>query len=472
MYHQPGGQDENFYAVPGLAILRTGIPCLPHVPARNLDSAFYRADEALFSEPPLYFYFQAVFYAVLPDVYGTARLASGIAGLLALWLVYRVSLAAGATTLAALWAGGFLSLSRWFYFPATCARPDILCGAFGFAAILCVFDWRQTGRLSRLVLAGVCLGLGGLTHPFAMVYAIQLAAWVFLVSRGWRRISHPALLGLVALLVFGLWLPLIAMYPETFRIQFQNQFGGVAGVPIWQRAILPGPSLCYHARVMWEHIGPIQMLLALAGLVAATLLNFRKRNSPMWTVCCLGWSSIYLMSISIGPHHPVLGYWIYPAGLMFVGVGHGLDRTLSFFTKSHSIAVLLASLAIVLLLLPGSGLRTLMVHLRHWNDIHYDSPRFARKLIDDLPPDAVYAVDTQFALDFIASGRKTLLANTLPIYFNVEPYAIDYLIISRSGIDHRIAEQLAAELQGTEGIQEDPFACYAEIYTRPPGFRK
>ena len=78
MYRQPGGQDEDYYAVPGLMCLRTGIPSLPHVPALNQESVFFRADKAIFAEPPLYFYLQAVFYAVLPDVYGTARLATAV----------------------------------------------------------------------------------------------------------------------------------------------------------------------------------------------------------------------------------------------------------------------------------------------------------------------------------------------------------------------------------------------------------
>src|SRR5688572_5310104 len=79
MYHQPGGYDEDFYSVPGLTILDSGLPRLPHVPARNPESVFLHADQVLYSEPPLYFYLQAMLYSLLPDVYGTARLTSAIA---------------------------------------------------------------------------------------------------------------------------------------------------------------------------------------------------------------------------------------------------------------------------------------------------------------------------------------------------------------------------------------------------------
>jgi hypothetical protein len=420
--------------------------------------------------------------ACAPDVYGTARLASGVAGLLMAWLIYRLSLAAGASIAGALWAAGLLTCSRWFYFAATCARPDILCGAFGMAAILCIFRWQQARRMKELVLAGICLGLGGLSHPFAMVYALQLAAWVFFVSRGWNRLGQPAFLAMIALLTFSLWLPLIALYPEAFEVQFRNQFGGTAGGPIWQRAVLPIPSLWYHLHQMGEHAGTIQFLLAAVGLVGCTIASWRGRISELWTVCCLAWSSMYLMSVAVGPNHRVIGYWVYPAGLMFVCVGQGLQLLMDAIAlktsarakaSRHQLFLITGATAVMLLLmLPGSGVRTWAQHLKHWDDINYNSPRFARELIDSLPPDAVFAVDTQFTLDFLAAGRKTLLATTKREYFQVDQFDYDYLIISRFGDSSQLAEELGASLIRTAGIEDDKFACYARIYEPPSNRQK
>ncbi|MCA9053084.1 MAG: glycosyltransferase family 39 protein [Planctomycetaceae bacterium] len=497
MYRQPGGQDEDQYAIPGLTILEGGIPRLPHVPARNQESVFFHADEALFSQPPLYFYYQALFYSALPPVYGTARIASAIAGVMSIWLVYRLTFKASGSTAAALWAAGLLSVSRWYYFSATFARPDILCAAFGFASILGVLEWSRTGGTRRLVLSGLCLGLGGLTHPFAIVSAVQVGVWVFVASRGWRKFANFGLVLCTALLVFCAWLPLILKYPDVFETQIRNQFGGAATESILTRLFLPASSLSYHARVMWQHAGAQQFLLALGGLVGVTWLAVRSRDQGARTICWLGWSSILLMSIAVGTHHQVIGYWVYPAGFMFAALGMGLEAAIGWLAgpatvppgpsghdASHSdgdshiaeptsvsnrsmrpaLARTAVGLAAIALLAPGSGVRALVAHLQHWRDVNYDAPRFARVLISQLPADSVYAVDTQFALDFLAAGRRTLMANDLPQYMLIHEFDYDWLIASRHALDTGLPTRLNVQLHSQSGIAADRFACYAEVY--------
>ncbi|MBL8850790.1 MAG: glycosyltransferase family 39 protein [Planctomycetaceae bacterium] len=480
MYHQPGGYDEDFYAVPGLTILQGGVPRLPHVPARNPESVFIHADHVLYSEPPLYFYFQAALYSLLPDVYGTARLTSALAGLALVACVYRLSLAAGAGCMASLAGTALFSLSRWFYFPAICARPDTLCALFGLLAILAVLRWRSDQRRRWLLLMGACLGLGGLTHFFAIIYAIQLGLIVAGSSRGWGRLVNPAVLTLTSIVVFCAWLPLIAMAPDIFREQLGNQLGDTSGGPMWLRAIAPWESFRYQLPVMWEHIGAIQCVIPAAALLFGAGLGIATRNSTLLLVGGLGLTAVYLICVFVGPDHPVYGYWVYPAGLMFVPLASALDaaaRRLAQLTHRNSSAttpdpvhaiagVILASL-LGLAFLPGCGLRTLSVHLRHWNDINYDSPRFARALMDTLPPDEVCAVDAQFVLDFVAAGRPALLATDYPPYFRVDQAHFDTLIVSRHQIDLQLTQRLNVQLVRTEGIESDIFACYAEIYEPP-----
>ena len=478
MYRQPGGYDEDFYAVPGLAILSGGIPRLPHVPARNPESAFYMAEQALYSEPPLYFYIQAAFYWLLPQVYGTARLVSGVAGLLLLCCVYRLSRLAGAGTAAALAAVGLFSISRWFYFPATCARPDVLCGLFGMLAILMTVRWQRSPRMRTLILAGVCLGLGGLTHFFAIIYAVQLAVVVAVASRRWSRLTNPSVLAVSAMIVFSIWLPMIAIAPEAFRMQIGNQLSGESGGPLWQRALLPWEAMSYQLPMMWGHIGAVQWLVPGSAAVWSLLAGWRRRDSVLWLAGCLAWSGIYLICVLVGTHHPVIGYWVYPAGLMFVCLACGLQRLGDLIgarlgrrcddprlTSRWQLRVIAAAAAVLgLTFLPGCGVRTLVVHLRHWNDINYDAPRFARRLIDELPPDAVCAVDALYIVDFVAAGRPTLLASTDALYFRVDQFDFDRLIVSRHVIDKQLAQRLNARLLRTDGIEEDRFACYVEIY--------
>ena len=473
MYRQPGGQDEDCYAVPGLTILQAGIPRLPHIPARNPESVFYRADEAMYCEPPLYFYFQSLFYACLPHVYGTARLSAAVAGLFATALVFSLNRKTLGSDSAGLWGAGLFLFSRWFYFPATSARPDILCTAFGLAAIAFMFRWRESNQLKWLIAVGIAIGAGGLTHPFALVYAVQIAVWSILVSKGRRRITNPAILAGVSILVASLWIPLILMYPKAFEVQFKNQFLGGQSGNLLQRAIAPWESLWYHTFAqagMIHHIEPWQTLLVAVPFVACMLWSFQHR-SPILPICWLILSSVYLMSILVGPHHPVMGYWSYTAALMFVCTGRFVAALLQRIRGDQTTAALprrlLAggvSIGLILSMIPGSGLKTLYVHLKHWDDINYNAPLFGKTLALSLPADAICAVDTQYLLDFIVNDRKTLLAQTLPIYFRLEQHSFDFLLVSRSGMETAIANRLPVSLVRKEGVEQDPFACYCEIY--------
>lgn len=475
MYHQPGGQDEDCYAVPGLTILESGVPKLPHVPADNAESVYYRADQMLYSEPPLFFFWQALFYALLPQVYGTARLAATIAALIGVGFIFHFNRRTLGTDAAGLWAVGLFLFSRWFYFPATSARPDILCTTFGFIAIACMMQWRLSSQWKWLIGAGAAIGAGGLAHPFALVYAVQLAVWAMLVSKSWKRLTCPMVLAGVAVSVALLWLPLIVIYPDTFRVQFTNQFFSDQGGSLLYRLFMPWESLHYHffgPFGMVRHINVWQTLLVIIPAIACTIYSAWKRTE-LRAVAWLGISSIYGICVIVGPHHPVIGYWSYTAGLLFVCTGRCVAGLfLALLNSTHGtyalrrIAATGLAMCLVASMIPGSGLTTLYTTVVHWNDLEYRAPDFARALISKLPDDAVYAVDTQFALDFIVAKRTTLLAQTYPMYFRVDQYPFDYLIVSRYGMDTKIAERLPVELIATHGNKNDLFACYCEVYRR------
>jgi hypothetical protein len=116
------------------------------------------------------------------------------------------------------------------------------------------------------------------------------------------------------------------------------------------------------------------------------------------------------------------------------------------------------------IMLPGAGVRTTLAYLTRWNDVNYNAPAFARVILADLPADARYTVDREYVLDFLAAGRQSLLAETFAPYFSAEQYPYDYLVISRHGVDERIAAAMNGELVRTYGDRDDPFACYAEVY--------
>ncbi len=336
-------------------------------------------------------------------------------------------------------------------------------------------SWRESKQLRWLILSGVAIGVGGLTHPFALVYAVQLAVWSMFVSKGWRRFTSPAILAGVAMLVAATWIPLIRMYPEAFEVQFRNQFLGNQGGSLLLRILMPWESIWYHSFAeygMVNHIEPWQSLLVGIPFALCLIWGIRK-PSPFQTICWLILSSIYLMSVLVGPHHPVMGYWSYTAALMFLCTGRCVDlllkwiqgesRPMSWSKRAYAMVV---SMGLILSLIPGSGLKTLYVHLKHWDDINYNAPEFGKRLALSMPADSVSAVDTQYLLDFLANDRKALLAQTMPVYFRVEQFKFDYLLVSRSGMDTSIAKRLPVTLVRKIGVEEDPFACYCEIYSR------
>ncbi|MEZ6147157.1 MAG: glycosyltransferase family 39 protein [Planctomycetaceae bacterium] len=464
-----GLQDEDCYAIPGLTILENGRPQLPHLPSRNLDSPYYRSDEAAYLEPPLYFYVQALFYSILPDIYGTARLISAIAGIVILFSMARLAVLCDMTVPAALWGAGLFMMSRWFYFNATQARPDTLCSAFGLLTILATEAWIRTRHRKWLITAGALIGFGGLTHPFALVYAVQMAGWTALTERGWQRLFVPATLAVVAIFVACLWLPLILFLPDVFAIQFQNQFLHSRGGSIFVRSLWPWQSIAFHVGFLWPHINPWQFCLALLGPVFCIWHGQREHNALLKTVGWLSISGAFLLCILVGAHHPVFGYFSYPSALAFIGVGYAIDHMLSWIsTKFRFGRVMAYTLAVCLVvsMLMGSGIRVTAAYLQNWNNVSFNGPRFAHDLLRLLPEDATYLVDEEFTLDFIRDGRKTIAFRAIIEGSLPESTPYDYRIEGRSTDRYFRGRNWDDTLEWTVGEPSEPHGIYARIHRR------
>lgn len=468
MFRQPGGQDEDWFAIPGWTVAREGIPRVPYAPSRDPKGAFYKADQALFALPPAYFYWQAPLYWILPAGYGTSRLASGIAGLIAVWLVYRLGVAFYQDHVAALWAAGLYSLSRVFYFPAMFARPDMLCGMFGLAAVLMAWRWQQARRWRDLTASGLLLGLGMLTHPFAIAFCLQVGLWVLIGGRGWRRFLAAGVLTGCALLAFSLWLPLILAYPDIFEVQFRNNVLDRSGPGLLIRFVLPWQYIVYQSRLLLEHAGVLQTALMALGLLIATLFDWRRTEPGPRTALGLAWSGLYLLAVCQG-EHPTKGYWCYTGALVFVCVGRAvaeLGRGIcgSWPRVVQSFVTLAGGVLLVAAMIPGSGIRTWVAHLRHWNDVAYNSPRFVRELLETIPPNARLLVDPAYVCDAYLAGRPTILAVTDRFYFQATDFPYDVLIAGPYCLRAGIPDQLNGTFVRAAGVPDDPFACYAEIY--------
>ena len=468
MYRQPAGHDEEWCAVPGLMVAREGVPRIPYMPSRSIASAAYRVDEALLLLPPAYFYWQAPFYWALPAGCGTGRLASATAGLIALLLVYQLGRSLFASEAVGLWAAGLFSISRLFFFPATCARPDMLCATIGLGALCATWQWDRGGGWRPLVVSGILLGLGMLTHPFANVFSIQVALWVAIAAGDWRRrVRGLGLLLSSALAALALWLPLIVAYPDLFRTQFFNNILDRPGRWLPLRMLLPKVSIAYHCGMLWQYVQPLQLLFIASGVAIGTILAVRSRRRGALVAAALAWSGCYLMATSVGPYTSER-YWCYPAALAFLCVATVIVKGGAWLARWCPRPLLFqvaAGAMVVGVLLPGSGVRAWAAHLRHWSDPNYDSSRFVQAVLRDLPPDAHLMVDTAFVFDVYLAGRATIMLAGED-YGAPTPY--DYLIVGPVGRQHGLAAAKNARFLRAYGDPNDEFACFAQVYRPPP----
>lgn len=461
------GQDESFYGVPGMMILRSGLPQIPYIPSRDPETIYYHADEILYTLPPLGFYLEAVVHLILGDGLAQARLASMIAGLVAVVIVCDLTRRWSGSRRAAVLAAASYLFSRAFLFPATTARPDMAAIAFGLAAVWWVA--RDGRRWRDVALGGVMAGLSMLCHPLGLVPTAQVGLALLVGRQPWRRrIGEASVYSAVALAAFGLWLPMIAMRPDLFWIQFGGNVLNRAG-PGLGETILGLPSVvAFQAWNALTHIGPIQGgLYGLATLWLMAEVGGGADRERWGRVLFHAVAAVVLLVLVMGRHH-IRNYYGYPAALLSVPVGLMLDRAASrlgaWVGTRWATAIVAAVLGLAMV--PGSGLRVLGAHLQHWTDPNYRVGPFVDRIVADLPPGALVAADGSYVLEFFLRDRPVIEAIVDPFYFNVRLEPFEYAVFGPVGL-----EQIRPEIEGLERVRtygdpSDPFGLYAELYRR------
>lgn len=459
------GQDEDLYGVPGMTILRTGVPQIPYVPSRDPGSIYYGADVALYALPPLGFYAQALVHLVLGDGIGPARLASTLAGFLAAWLVYDLSRIFFADARAGLLGAGAFVFSRAFAFPATMARPDMLAAALGLLAIRQAARYRDEPRPGRAAGAGAAAGLALLAHPFGVVPAAQVGAWLLFgpVARRWRAV---AVYGLATAAGFGLWLPLIALHPDLFRIQFGGNVTGRAGPGLLATVAHLPAVLALQAGRFVAFVMPAQAVLYGIGIVWA-VLSARRAGRGRELLYHLAAGSV-LLGVLMG-RHPAVGYFVYPVALMSVAVGRAASVAAARMGRHERAAAGFLAALLLLAMVPGSGVRVLVEHLRHWDDPGYDVRKFARLILPDLPDDELTAADSSLVLEFYLAGRPVVAAYAYPFYFDARREPFTRAVLDPEWPHHALALMPELEPLRSYGDPSDPFALHATLYRREGG---
>ena len=464
------GQDEDWFAVAGVTILRTGVPQIPYIPSRE-PSACYKADVALYALPPLSFYLQALVHLILGDGLGPARMASALEGLVACSLVYDLArFWTGRRRVARLATLAYL-ICRPFYFSATTARPDMAAVMFGLLAIRFLVWHRRDPRRRSLVAAGVAAGASLLAHPFGVVPTVQVGLALLAGPGGWRRrIGELVSFGAIAALVFGLWLPLILLHPDIFRIQFGANVLHRAGPGLGATLLAPWSVLAYQTRQFVEFATLAQALLLGAGVLCG-IARGRREPGGGEIIAHLG-ASILLLALFEG-RHPTLGYYAYPTALASIGVGMLADAFASKIEGTEAkrrgpMATASVVGLLLLALLPGSGLRPWLAQIRHWNDPAYDARRVANSVMADVPTDALTAVDGAYVLDAHLAGRNVVDLTIDPLSYDVRTIPFEYAVFSKVGLRLYKPDMADLDLVKTYGNPGDSFAPYAELYRRAP----
>jgi 4-amino-4-deoxy-L-arabinose transferase-like glycosyltransferase len=464
VWMSPASQDEEWYSVPGLTVAREGVPRVPYARADAEDSVYVGSDRLLFAMPPGLFYAEAIWFRLLPVRHGTARLASLTAAVGAIVMVWLIGRDLMQDRRAAGWSAGIYAFSRLVLFPATVVRPDMLCGFWGLTAVWCLVRSRSSPSWRWVVFAGIALGMGGLAHPFAIVFALQCAAMTLMAQQRMAvRGLRTGLLAATALATFGLWLPLIVQEPQLFRQQFLNNILLPAGPGLFERLVTPWPYITGHLPLVIERGG----VWPLAAATLASLYGLRRDritggHRGLW-LAGMAWSAVYLL-LTMQGHHPLEGYWCYPMAFLALNSG----RVIADFIGAGgggviSLRALFATAVIAALLLPGSGLRATVAAVRHWGDADYDSARFVERLLADIPPNARLIVGTEYALDVYGHRPDIVLGIRNPLYFDATKLPYDYVILGRMGLRERLDEAFGGELWKEYGRKENEFACYAVV---------
>jgi 4-amino-4-deoxy-L-arabinose transferase-like glycosyltransferase len=421
----------------------------------------------------LSFYFQALVHLALGDGLGQARFASALAGLVAVYLVYDLGRIWFDDRRGALWAAAFYLFSRPFLFPATMARPDMLATALGLGAVWWVARWGRNAGRGVFGVSGIAAGLSLLAHPLGVVPATQVGVWILLTdpARGGfgARVRAAALYTATALATFGLWGLMIVRHPDLFAIQFGGNVWGRATPGVGRTLLAPGAVLHFQLSQIGDLAGPLQAGLYILG-IGWSLFHARRpgRGREFLFHAAAAWVLLFLCM----GRHPIRAYYVYPAAFASIAVGM-LGSSLagwlaglcgSGWPVCRKTAPAVGAVLLTLALLPGSGLRTLEAHLRHWNDPHYRSPAFARAIMADIPAHALVAVDRPYVLDFFLADRRVVEAMVEPFYYDVRAEPFVYVVLGTYGLEHTKPHLEGLELVKAYGDQDDPLGNYAELY--------
>ena len=115
-------------------------------------------------------------------------------------------------------------------------------------------------------------------------------------------------------------------------------------------------------------------------------------------------------------------------------------------------------------MLPGGGLKSSWLYLRHWGDPQYHAGMFIRGVLSELPREGLFLADLSYVFDVYLSGRDTLLCQDRTVHWGDRQILYSHLLLSWEGRNAGWAEQFHAKLDRSFGDRSQPQMCEVDVF--------
>jgi 4-amino-4-deoxy-L-arabinose transferase-like glycosyltransferase len=400
-------EDESWYSIPAVTLLRTGELRNPALPA-------YDTESRVVTWPPLMPLSLAASFHFLGTSVAAARSGVLLAVLLALFVVYAIGRQLG-NPLAGGIAAVLLAADNFVVLASRTARPDAWVMLFGSCALLCLLrrpSWQHA------FMAGLCAATSSLFHVLGVGWLAATAAVLLFqersgILRSRRTYAYGAGVS-IAVLPFVLWLLASSERIEAARHMYGRGVHTTVSGVIAKETLrfsdylgVPNDRLHVPLRI------PLRLHIALA--IASAFVILWRRNRDVFWILFLATLPHLIWLVRL--YNPTARYLAIEAPLFALAIGFG--ATALSETRWHRGALAACALCVVTQL---AGTALLLNQASK-----ADYPALTEKLRAAIPPGhSCYAAMTfQLAL----ADRECHSYDRTPFLYTANVQRPEYLIL-------------------------------------------
>ena len=304
--------------------------------------------------PPLHFWLMVLVAEIVPNVILACRLLSLVAGLMSLWLFWKLVSRLYGDSVATFSLAVFTFYSLHIAYSTTSSSEETFV-AFVLGGLLGVFSFRASGKYGALVAGGMSLTAAAAVRFEAWIVILALGL-IFLLGQENRR--FPGCEYWKALVTFGIT---SGVWPVFWAVHSWlisgNPFFGVAdnraSIPD-QLAVNPAHRLFYELALSPGVIVLTLTPVAVAGTLYGLWLSFRERKNLDFAFLVLFFAMFQFVTVATHGTLALSRYTLMLGALCAVLAGYGLVEAGErlFLSGHHRVlaivtAVLVANLALI-----------------------------------------------------------------------------------------------------------------------------